>query len=475
MATNYRHGVYIYENPTSLLPPVNVDSAVQVAVGVGCVNNSLAEDVLEPQIAYSYSEAVDKMGMANDLMNYPLCQVTKASFELYGIAPVIYINVLDPTIHKKQVNSDVVSMILENAIIEKDGVLLKSLVVKNEDGTVTYDENVDYTIKIGASNFPIITALTDGDITNDSVLSLDYEQLDPSMVTEDDVLAGIQKIDEVYPRFATIPGQIISPGWSHKPGVAMALTGKTRFLNGCFRSFVWLDVDTEKANRYDKVYELKNKDNMVDEMSAVLWPCLKVGNDIFYYSALAGAHQALIDYQNESVPYESPSNKNLKVSGICLKDGTEIILDYERANMLNGQGICTATNLNGWKFWGNNTAIYPGSTDVKDRFIPIRRMFTWWGNTFILTYFQKVDSPMNRRLIETIIDSENIRANGFVGSGKIADAKIILDPSLTAVDLIDGRIKFLQYLTPFPPAEEIVNTLEFDPQALYDSVTGGID
>lgn len=473
MATNYRHGVYIYENPTSLIPPVKVDSAVQVAVGVGHVNNSGAENVLEPQIAYSYDEAVMKMGMANDLMEYPLCQVTKAAFELYGIAPVIYINVLDPQIHKKQINGDSAVMIMENAVIEKDGIILSTLTVANKDGSVVYEENIDYTVKIGSSNYPIITALDGGNIDINSELSLDYVQLDPTKVTEDDILKGIQKIDEIYPRFSTVPAQLTAPGWSHNPAVSMALMGKTRFLNGCFRSFAWLDVDTEEANSYDKVYGIKNKNNMVDEMSCALWPCVNVGGDIFYYSAIAPSHQAFIDYSNEDIPYESPSNKNLKVSGICLKDGTEIILDYEKANMLNGQGICTAINMNGWRFWGNNTAVYPGSTDVKDRFIPVRRMFTWWGNTFILTYFQKVDSPMNRRLIETVVDSENIRANGFVGSGKIADAKITLDPSLTAVDLIDGRIKFLQRLTPFPPAEEIVNTLEFDPQALYEAVTGG--
>ena len=47
--------------------------------------------------------------------------------------------------------------------------------------------------------------------------------------------------------------------------------------------------------------------------------------------------------------------------------------------------------MNGWKAWGNRTACYPGNTDIKDCFIPCRRMYNWWANQFILSYFSKVD------------------------------------------------------------------------------------
>jgi phage tail sheath protein FI len=94
-------------------------------------------------------------------------------------------------------------------------------------------------------------------------------------------------------------------------------------------------------------------------------------------------------------------------------------------------------------------------------------MFDWWGNTFILTYFQKVDSPLNKRLIEAVVDSENIRANGFKARYQIADAYIEYSVAENPVtDLLNGKITFHQYLTPFPPAETIMNVLEFDPVAL---------
>ncbi|MCV4594392.1 phage tail sheath family protein, partial [Escherichia coli] len=76
-----------------------------------------------------------------------------------------------------------------------------------------------------------------------------------------------------------------------------------------------------------------------------------------------------------------------------------------QANYLNGQGIVTSLNFDGWKSWGNRNAIYPTSTDPKDAFRVCRRMFNWVGNTLILSHWSKIDNPANRRLIESIVTS----------------------------------------------------------------------
>jgi phage tail sheath protein len=173
------------------------------------------------------------------------------------------------------------------------------------------------------------------------------------------------------------------------------------------------------------------------------------------------------------VPFVGPSNKLLKITSTVLEDGTEIYLDQLKANLLNSQGVITAINISGWRLWGNRTSIYPASTDIKDCFIPVRRMFDWQGNTFINTYFQKVDDPMNKRLIEAVVDSENIRLNGLKARGQIADARIEYREDLNPqTSLLDGKITFKQYYTPFPPAECITNILEYDPDALAASLAG---
>ena len=74
---------------------------------------------------------------------------------------------------------------------------------------------------------------------------------------------------------------------------------------------------------------------------------------------------------------------------VVLATGEEVLLDQVQGNAVNSFGVTTAINVNGWRTWGNNSAIYPASTDPKDRWFCCRRFFSWWGNSFILTYFQR--------------------------------------------------------------------------------------
>ena len=74
---------------------------------------------------------------------------------------------------------------------------------------------------------------------------------------------------------------------------------------------------------------------------------------------------------------------------------------------------------------------------------------------------------MNKRLIEAIVDSENVRGNGYVAIGAAAGDKIeYRAEENTEADLLNGKLTFHQYVTPFPPAEVIEDNVEFDPTAL---------
>lgn len=140
-------------------------------------------------------------------------------------------------------------------------------------------------------------------------------------------------------------------------------------------------------------------------------------------------------------------------------------LGPDEAAYLNGQGVVTALNfIGGWKAWGNRTACYPSNTDPKDAFIPLRRMFNWHASTFIQTYWVKVDKPINKRLINAIVDSENIRLNGLVAQGVLLGGRIeFLEEENATTDLLDGIITFHTYITPPTPARVIEDTIEYDP------------
>ncbi len=118
---------------------------------------------------------------------------------------------------------------------------------------------------------------------------------------------------------------------------------------------------------------------------------MKLGEEVYHLSTQAAGLICKVDAQYDDLPYVSPSNKNIQATGAVNDDGKEVALGPDQAAYLNGEGIVTALNfIGGWKLWGNRTAAYPGVTDVKDTFIPIRRMFNWIGNTIILTFWQKL-------------------------------------------------------------------------------------
>lgn len=90
-------------------------------------------------------------------------------------------------------------------------------------------------------------------------------------------------------------------------------------------------------------------------------------------------------------------------------------------------------------------------------------MFNWLINSLVLTYWQKVDDPTNRVLIETVTDSINIWLNGLVAAGMSIGARVeFRKEDNPKTSLVDGKIKFKVYFTPVLPAEEIIYDLEID-------------
>ena len=116
---------------------------------------------------------------------------------------------------------------------------------------------------------------------------------------------------------------------------------------------------------------------------------------------------------------------------------------------------------------------YPSTTDPKDRWWAVRRFFDWDGNNFIRTYFQKVDKPGNKRLIQSIVDSQNIIGNGYVARDYCAGYRVEFRSDENPVtNLLDGHLTTHTYLAPYIPAEYIENVREYDVAALKSAIGG---
>ena len=482
----YNHGIRIEEQATSIVAPITGSAGLQVVIGTAPIN--LAKDPYSvtnvPLIAYSFSEAASQLGYSDDFKKFTLCQSMDASFRIFNVAPIIFINVLDPKKHKKDNTEASVNVVAKQAKLEEDGILLDTLVVK--DGATTLAKNEDYITSFTDDGKVLVSLIEGSSHAGASTLTVKSTSIDPSAVKAKDIIggydaatdkeSGLELIRQVYPRFNMTPGLLLAPGWSQIPEVGIVLGSKCSEINGVFSCECVLDLDSSStgAKKYSAVGEWKNKNGYTNKHSVVLWPQVKVGKKQYAFSAIFAALTAYTDASNDDVPNLSPSNKMAKITGLVLDDGTEVTLDQNQANLLNSQGVITAINVNGWRTWGNNTAAYPGVTDPKDRWFCCRRFFSWWGNSFIMTYFQKVDDPANYRLIESIVDSENIRGNSYVSQGKCAGAKIVFEEKDNQItDILNGKIKFRQYLAPYTPAEDILNVLEFDPSMLAAAISGG--
>ena len=129
-------------------------------------------------------------------------------------------------------------------------------------------------------------------------------------------------------------------------------------------------------------------------------------------------------------------------------------------------GIVTALNFMsmGWVAKGNYVGCYPANTDVKDYFIPVSRMFDWVGNTLIRTFWSKLDKPMTRRLVDSILDTCNLWLAGLVSAERLLGARAeMLAEENPLLDLMAGILRIHIYSTPPSPAQEIDFTLEYDP------------
>ncbi len=285
------------------------------------------------------------------------------------------------------------------------------------------------------------------------------------------VNSGLFCVEDVFPKFGLVPGLILAPGWSHESAVGAAMIARATDINGVFNALAILDLPTTVTDPANASAE-KGSLSYTDARSIVCWPRVTSGSEIHWLSSHVAGRIGQTDWAHRGIPYASPSNKRLPIDGM---DG--VIYGRNVANdSLNANGIVTVQNWGGagWVLWGNRTGAYPGETDVKDTFIPIRRTFDYIGNSFVLTFQGKVDFPINRRLIDTIVDSANVWLNGLVGEGALLGGKVYFLPDDNpSTDIMDGKIKFRFKITPPSPARDIEAVLEYDVDNLETLFTTG--
>jgi len=430
-----------------------------------------------PVLCTGMGEAIQKLGFAEDWKKYNLCECMVSHFELFGCQPAVFCNLLDmatmtTTVTPKDFNVTDHKVELPFETID-DAALRVRRAVSPADYLV---RGTDYGVYHTGENL-IIELLPDGTDYAAVKLNITYKAVNPAVVTPTVVAAGLQNIEKCLTAVGLVPDLIVAPGFSTNATVAAVMATKANGINGMFKAKALVDISTAEtggAVSYDAAFQRKASGNIVGKEQIPCWPMLKLGDRTFHMSTQLAGLMATVDAANEGIPYESPSNKAFKCDAIVLESGKEVILEHAQANILNAHGIVTALNfLGGIVAWGNYTACHPKSTDIKDLFIPVSRMFGWIGNSILKTFWARLDSPMNTRLIGSILDTCNIWLNGLVGAEYLLGARAEFRPDENPVtDLMAGRIKIHILNAPPPPMQQADFILEYDVNYLKSAFAG---
>ena len=463
------HGIKVSERATSTVTPVSVDSALSLYVGTSPVA-MVGGAVNVPVLAFNKAEAVAALGFADanketGFFDFTLSEAIDAHFTLFGSGPIVLVNVLDPTRHKKTVSNETVTIANDQGKLAVLGAIKSTVVVT---GKLL---NTDYELEYDAAGYLVIFAKDGGSLVKGEI-KVTYDVQDPSKVLETDITGGIDSkgvktglelTADIFPMFRKTLGQIVVPKYSMTPSVAAIMSAKANSVSGMFKAMSISDAAVED---YRKVAEWKNTNNIAKPNQILTWPYGKLGEKTYHMSTLLSALIGLVDSQNGGIPYVSPSNKNIGINGLVNKDGQTIWLDPVQSDeMLGKQGVVSALNfIGGWVAWGNRTAAYPANTDVKDAWISVRRMFNWIGNTIIQTMWQRLDHPLDRKQVEIVVDSLNLWINSLVAQGAILGGRVEFQPvDNPDSQLLDGKSVFRVYLAAPTPNEEMEFILEYDP------------
>lgn len=476
MASKITHGVQTGKLTTSVSTPNVASSGVIFAVGTAPVQMIEGGKINEVVMANNYAEAVQKLGYSDDWKKYSLCEVIYTAFQLYTIAPIFLVNVLDPA--KQKVQKTLNMEVMENQVKLPIEVIAESVKVNGLEKGTDYEAFYD-------DDNCIVEFLSD----TTGEVELEYYEVDPTQIDKEDIIGGfsvtthkttgLELIDSVFPRFTEIPDLIICPGWSHDSEVAAVMSAKAENINGLFEADAILDIDTTEAGvtYYSDAIAWKKKKNFSKPNELVCFPKLALGEREFHYSTQLACLIAKVDNTKAwggGTPCESASNKSLQADRMILADGTEVELDLLQANYLNDNGIIAALNFyNGFVSWGDWTACFPGNTDPVDYFYCISRMFKWVAKTSVLSYWGHVDRKLNRRLIDSILQGLNDWLNSLTNEERIIGGRVELreeENSLTA--LMAGHAKFHIFITPPSPMTKLEFVLEYDVSYLSSLMAG---
>lgn len=470
----YQHGSYGNLYPTTdALPPKGVGT-LPVYFGRLPVHQLMdyTGKVHKPILVQSFPDAVSKVGYSDsNWEDYDLCEAIYAHFKngIQPIGPIVLINVLNPDTIKTPDQSATVTLTNGQGYINNDKVILKTVEIAGK--VLGTDFSVEYT----TDGSRVLLKDLKGNLG--STASVTFDEVNPDAITATEVIGGlnattgertgIAALDLVYQTYNMIPTILDAPAWSHDPDVDAALKAASYQINGHWYAWVNsnLDATSSGAQTIAEAKTWKSDNGYTSAWEAPCWPLAKKGSKLFHLSTLATVTMQWVDFGNDNIPYETPSNKPIDITSLCLADSTPIEFDQVQANDLNSKGIRTATYWGGrWVLWGSHTGEYEYGKDMdpRNKFDCNVRMLYYLLNTFQSRYGIDVDKPMNRARVDTILNSFQEWMDTLVTRGALLYAKINFNETSNPVsDIVEGDFDFDIATTTTPPGKSLNAKLQY--------------
>lgn len=464
----FKHGVYVREQESKLKGLLLAQNPV-VIVGTAPINMGDMKCVNKPVLINNVTDATKYFGGVSNIKGFTISEALFVAFQVFGVSPIICINVLDPATHKKAGTYNELPVVNGRATIKEVGIIPTSLKVKKSgESTAITDFDVSF-----ESNGEITIILKDKAVTK---IEGTYDRLDSSKVTENEIIGsidpitlekkGLECLNDIFPKYSMIPSYVIAPSYNSNKLRAI-LDTKASLISSKYTSMTIFDIP--ETTKYGEVIEFKKENNWIDEEQIITYGKIKFGGEYYHHSIFLAMLSANTDAKNGGVPYESPSNLNIKAEGIAIKEGEiykELILGEKEANILNENGVVTVIQRpNGTVAWGNRTSCYQpgGNTDPKDAIIPAKRMFKWIANNLILNCAIDVDRPLTFSKASNIQMKVNTFLNSLTSREKLLGGRVAFKKEENpAVNLIDGKFTWHIYIGTVGPGEALEFILEHD-------------
>ena len=452
---NYLHGVETIEVSQGARTVSVVKSAVIVLVGtapLGPKNTNTL--VLSPNDAAQFGQ---------QLPGFTIPQALDAIFK-QGPATVVVVNTFSEAGNTAQVTLE--SKTITNGKIKLDAAPIGAVSIFLTNGTTPFTgvAGTDYTLD-AFGNFIALSAVASENL----VLKFTYKKLDVGTVTSAQIIGtntagvrtGMKCWETIFNTFGFYPKILVAPVHCETLAVAtemISVAPKYRAIALIDAPLTTTVVQAVAGRGPASTINFKTS----SDRAFLLVPHLSVydaatdSNINVPYSPFMAGVMSRTD--NTGGYWVSPSNK--EILGIV---GTEYVVTASvsdattEANLLNEKGITTTFTGygTGTRTWGNRSASFPTSTDVKN-FLPIRRMSDIVHESLEQASLQFIDKPLNQATVDAIRETGNGFFRTLIGRGAcFPGSRCEYSEENTPEELAAGHVTFdLVFMGP-TPAERI--------------------